>query len=369
MHDPNDTIAAIATAAGGAGRGIVRMSGPAVVSCLATCFQPDEPVPLDHVTSARSFLGQLDLAEVASPLPCNLLLWPTRRSYTRQVVAELHTLGSPPLVEALLETLCRCGARPAEPGEFSLRAFLAGRIDLTQAEAILGVIDAGGQRELDVALRQLAGSVAKPLVDLRNELLDLLADLEAGLDFADREIEFLSRQQLIGRLEALSSRLARLKEQFVGRSTIRTGIRVVLTGRPNAGKSSLFNALVGRDEALTSAMEGTTRDTVRAHCDLGGVGCELIDTAGLDLGGPRDEIARAVAEIARDELDEAHLRILCIDASQPLSRWDLDELDRTVPNDRQIVVWTKVDRARMAKDLSQNGTVHRSGSGSFFGRL
>jgi len=354
MHDTNDTIVAIATAAGGAGRGIVRMSGPAVVACLATCFRPEEPVELDRVASARSIAGSLRLPPLAAPLPCDLLLWPTRRSYTRQVVAELHTLGSLPLLANVIETLCRSGARPAEPGEFTLRAFLAGRIDLTRAEAVLGVIDASGQRELDVALRQLAGSVATPLVDLRNDLIDLLADLEAGLDFADHDIEFVSQQQLVDRLGKLGGRLSELENQFAGRSTIRRGIRVVFTGRPNAGKSSLFNAVLGRAAALTSAVEGTTRDTVRARCDFGGVECELIDTAGLELGRPRDELAEAVADIARGERDEAQLHILCLDASRPLNRWDLKELARAMPVNRRIVVWTKVDRQRAAETPSEN---------------
>jgi tRNA modification GTPase len=130
-------------------------------------------------------------------VPCDAFVWPTARSYTRESVVELHTLGSPPVVEAILAALCRAGARLAEAGEFTLRAFLAGRLDLTQAEAVLGVIDARGKNDLDAALRQMAGGIAGPLQLLRNDLLQLLAELEAGLDFAEEDIEFASSEEIL----------------------------------------------------------------------------------------------------------------------------------------------------------------------------
>ncbi len=201
VFHPDDTIAAIASPPGGAARGIVRVCGPSAVNCVATCFEPDndrnsyefrycDRLDISHIRFPTAVFGQLRLHGVHSPLPADLLLWPTSRSYARQPTAELHTLGSPPLLEAVLRQVCAAGARLARPGEFTLRAFLAGRLDLTQAEAVLGVIDAADRRELDAALAQLAGGLGGPLGQLRERLLDLLAHLEAGLDFADEAIEF-----------------------------------------------------------------------------------------------------------------------------------------------------------------------------------
>src|SRR5215813_11064879 len=150
----DDTIAAIASASGGAARGIVRISGPNAISIVSKCFTPDDGRCLDGLRQSAALTGSVYLP---APVPCDLFLWPTNRSYTRQPVAELHTFGSPPLLDGLLASVCAAGARLAEPGEFTLRAFLAGRIDLTQAEAVLGVIDAKGAGELDAALVQLAG--------------------------------------------------------------------------------------------------------------------------------------------------------------------------------------------------------------------
>ena len=152
MHAPDETIVAIASPPGGGARGIVRLSGPDLRSCLEGCFRPDPPVHLPSLPRPTAVPGCLWLAGFASPLPCELYLWPGKRSYTGQPVAEVHTFGSPPLLEAVVRAVCSGGARPAEPGEFTLRAFLAGRIDLTQAEAVLGVIDATGAAELDAAL-------------------------------------------------------------------------------------------------------------------------------------------------------------------------------------------------------------------------
>ena len=197
-----DTIAAIATAPGGGARAIVRISGPNVAEILAGCFRPHgEPI----LASAR--LPRVVPGEVLLPggpvqeLPADLYFWPTCRSYTRAPLAELHTLGSPPLVAALLAAVCAAGARLAEPGEFTLRAFLAGRIDLVQAEAVLGVIDARNQRELSDALARLAGGLSAPLMELRETLLELLAHVEAGLDFVEDDIQFVAASEIQRQLD------------------------------------------------------------------------------------------------------------------------------------------------------------------------
>jgi tRNA modification GTPase len=260
-------------------------------------------------------------------------------------VAELHTPGAPPLVEMALGTVCDHGARLAEPGEFTLRAFLAGRIDLTQAEAVLGVIDAHDRRALDIALAQLAGGLAAPLAKLRGDLLDLLADLEAGLDFADEHIEFVTVEEVLHRLNGARCQLQSLAETLWARSSPAESPRVALVGWPNTGKSSLFNALAKCDRSMVSPTTGTTRDYLQASVNLDGLECVLVDTAGIETVADGDGITAAAQSMTKAQDKAADLRILCIDAARPPNEWELGRLRE----DRQsLVVLTKCDLATIA---------------------
>ena len=217
----------------------------------------------------------------------------------------------------MLARLCEHGARIARPGEFTLRAFLAGRIDLTQAEAVLGVIDAQGERELSVALSQLAGGLAGPLNELRNRLLDLLAHLEAGLDFVEEDIEFITRDELLRQLDDAARQVEALAQQMQCRGISRALPRVVLTGPPNAGKSSLFNALCGSDSAIVSHVAGTTRDYVSRQVRCGSMDIELIDTAGIDAAGAVGIVDSAAQDVAHEQTRQAALVVECREAPQP----------------------------------------------------
>jgi len=360
MHAPDETIVAIASPPGGGARGIVRISGPDLRRCLEPYFRPDPFVDLPGLSRPTAVPGYFWLPGFASPLECQLYLWPGKGSYTGQPVAEVHTLGSPPLLEAVVRAVCAGGARPAEPGEFTLRAFLAGRIDLTQAEAVLGVIDATGSAELDAALKQLAGGLAGPLKRLRDELLELLAHLEAGLDFADEDLPFITAGELLRQLDAATADVDRLVEKLAFRGEAAVRVRVALVGRPNAGKSSLFNVLVGRAGAIVFDQPGTTRDYLTADLDLDGVKCQLIDTAGIE-GGPRETDAATVDAAAQDMAHEqsrmAHVRVLCIEAAVGRGarcqvsgvRCQEEEEDAPV-----IVVRTKCDRAGFVSENSES---------------
>jgi tRNA modification GTPase len=344
MHVLDDTIVAIASPPGGAARGIVRVSGPDVRSCLEGCFRPDPPLHLPALSAPTAVPGFLGLAGFASPLACELYLWPGRRSYTGQPLAEVHTLGSPPLLEAVVRAICAGGARPAESGEFTLRAFLAGRIDLTQAEAVLGVIDATAPAELDAALEQLAGGLAGPLRLLRDDLLELLAHLEAGLDFADEDLPFITAEELQEHLDEAAADVGRLVERLAFRGEAAVRVRVALCGRPNVGKSSLFNALAGRDTpAIVSDQPGTTRDYLTADLDLDGVKCQLIDTAGIEDALPGSDAAtvdEAAQEMSQEQVRTAHVRVLCLEAGSGEHGAGSGEQDA---DDRLIVVLTKCD--------------------------
>jgi tRNA modification GTPase len=334
LADPHDTIVALSSAPGSGARAIVRLSGPAAFPLAVTGFSA-EPSPSPRLR--RWYTGQLQLPGGASSLPADLYVWPAPRTFTGQDLVELHTLSCPPLIEAIIAQLLDAGARAAQPGEFTLRAFLAGKLDLTRAEAVLGVIEAGDRTELRQALAQLAGGVTRPLEGLREDLLDLLAEVEAGLDFAEEDIHFVGREDLLHRLAKGLAQLTLLRKQLDQRAVAGQRFRVVLAGAPNAGKSSLFNALTG-GTALVSPEPGTTRDYLVRHLDLDGITIELVDTAGWrdPADAPIEEQAQA---LGHQQAERADLLLLCQEAGQA-SDAVIQSSDRSV-----LSVATKCDLA------------------------
>ncbi len=309
MGSFDDLIVALASPPGPAERGIVRISGAGLRALLNDAFVPDDEAAWTRCRSAERFAGKWRLADNDLKIPCGLMFWPTGRSYTGQPTAELHLPGSPPLLERVLEDVYRRGARPARPGEFTLRAFLAGKIDLVQAEGVLGVIDAQDDAELRTALDQLAGGISQRLAALRSDLIDVLSDLEAGMDFVEEDIEFISRDELLARVTATRQFVESLLEQSAARMTSRTKSKVVLAGLPNAGKSTLFNRLAGRSLALVSPEQGTTRDFLSADVAASDFPFELIDTAGWDES--HAGIEGAAQSQRADQLHRADLILWC----------------------------------------------------------
>jgi tRNA modification GTPase len=305
-----DTIVALSSAPGPGGRAIVRLSGPRSAAVVSTLFSPVPPLP------ARRCLveGELRLPGVAAPLPADLYLWPAPHSYTGQAMAEIHTPGCPPLVDLLVAELLRGGARAAQAGEFTLRAFLGGKLDLTRAEAVHGVIESSSRGELKQALGQLAGGMARPLQELRDDLLNLLADVEAALDFADEDIRFVGQEEMLLRIAKGLAQVTVLGKQLAGRALGERPFRVVLAGEPNVGKSSLFNALAGAS-ALVSPEPGTTRDYLTRTIALGEVRIELIDTPGRQPAG--DAITAQAQALGRAQAEDADLVLLCWAADSP----------------------------------------------------
>ncbi len=321
MLDLDDTIVALASPPGAALRGIVRVSGAETADVVSRVFRPDEQSQDWRATKVpRRFTGHLNLASVIVPVPTALMFWPTRRSYTGQPMAEFHLIGAVPLLEATLEQLCECGARLARRGEFTMRAFLSGRIDLLQAEAVLGVIEAADHDELQKALSQLGGRITSRLGLLRVDLIALLGDLEAGLDFVDEDIEFITKAEISRRLEAALLILRELAEDSASRLPAGYRPRVVLAGLPNAGKSTLFNRLIGQHKAIVSPIAGTTRDYLTASLRLDSMEVELIDTAGWEDAA--DLIMQRAQELRGEQVSASDLVVWC-------SAADLSDLDRS----------------------------------------
>ncbi len=307
--DLDDVISAVATPAGPAERSVIRMSGAGVVELLRPRFVTLVSPAWPHSTQARRHTGHYQIEGWRIPVPIDLWLWPTTRSYTGQPSAELHLIGSPPIVDAILEQLYCDGARPARAGEFTLRAFLAGRVDLVQAEAVLGVIDATDHEQLQTALTQLAGGLSRRIEEVRESLLLDLADLEAGLDFVEEDIEFVHREQMLGRIASSLELAEHLLEQNDDRMVSGSRPRVVLAGLPNAGKSTLFNRLIGEQRAIVSDQAGTTRDYLSAELNWHGLAIELIDTAGADSDSTG--IAAQAEQLRQLQVGQADLVVWC----------------------------------------------------------
>jgi len=338
----DDVIVALGSPPGPAPRGLIRATGPTVRAFLDGHFQPDDLSSWQHSRLPRRHVGRLSLPSLRIPIPVAVHDWPTVRSYTGQPLVELHLSGSPPLLDAVLTAWCGQEARLARPGEFTLRAFLAGKLDLLQAEAVLGVIDAGSTDTLRLALDQLAGGISQALSATRHDLLNLLADVEAGLDFVEEHLEFVSRQVVQDRVRQARRWVEQLAQHATSRLQHGERPRVVLAGLPNAGKSTLFNALAGNAAALVSAQAGTTRDFLEARIQCDGQEFDLIDTAGWE------ETTSAIGSDAQrqraEQLSRAALMVWCCAADATPEEREIDaKCYESCASTSGLQVMTKVD--------------------------
>ena len=353
--DPNDTIAAVATAPGPAARGIVRLSGTRAWSIAQEGFRSESDPPPTRYAEIRRGVMRID--GVRPTVPAMLALWPAPRTYTGQDLAEIHLVGCAALLDRLLAHCLARGARHAEPGEFTLRGFLSGRIDLTRAEAVLGVIEAANQAQLDAALHQLAGGLSGPILALRDHLLDVVAQLEANLDFAEEpDVEIVERTALAVELARSAGELSELSRRLDERGRPDGHPRVVLVGPPNAGKSRLFNALLGRDRAIVSTQAGTTRDYLTGLCECEGLTVELVDTAGIEEA--LDDVAATAQRHRGRQADRADLLLDCWPAA-----WGVHPQAEGVR--RRLRVHTRCDEATgsVASDAMPTSSVTGAGLG------
>jgi tRNA modification GTPase len=316
----NDTIAAVSTPPGRGGIGIVRLSGPLAASIAVQLVRLRQPLEHGRARLADvldedsgSDTGRIDEAVVT--------FFGAPHSYTAEDLVEIAAHGSPVVLELLLGRAVKMGARLAEPGEFTQRAFLAGKLDLTQAEAVRDLIEAQTLTQARQAASQMGGALSQRVGPVKQALVELIALLEAGIDFAEDDVELTTQAEIASRIGALTPPLRALEASFARGRLVHDGLTLAIVGRPNVGKSSLFNRLVERERAIVTATPGTTRDTITERISLEGIPLELVDTAGLREGLREglEEAEQLGIRRSREALADAALVVIVLDATEPLN--------------------------------------------------
>lgn len=342
MMFPDDTIAAIATPIGQGGIGIVRLSGPDALKIADRIFRPRNAARMPSKVLTYSVIYGL-LFDPADPSPVDEVIVSVMRgphSYTREDILEINGHGGMVIIRRILEIVLAEGARLAEPGEFTKRAFLNGRISLSQAEAVMDLITAKTEESRRIAADQLGGSLAGKLGAIRNRLLDLCALAEACIDFSEDEIELKTSEQMGADLEAVAQELEKLSRTYNEARFFREGLATAIVGRPNVGKSSLLNALLARDRAIVTDRPGTTRDLIEEYINISGLPVRVIDTAGIrhsDETIEQEGIRRSLRA-----LENADCILAVFDGSMPLDAED-HSLIRKISSGNAIIVVNKAD--------------------------
>jgi tRNA modification GTPase len=330
-----DTIAAISTPVGTGGIGVVRISGPQALTVARKVFRRKRG--MDPLLSHHFYLGEITCPEDQRVLDEVLFVFMRRpKTYTREDVVEIQCHSGALILQEILQAVLQSGARLAEPGEFTKRAFLNGRIDLTQAEAVIDLLSSKTRQALELANRQRSGQLAAEVRQMKEGLLNLLSLLEASIDFPEEEIPEISAQEISQSLQLLRDRLDVLGNSYQEGKIYREGIAAVIIGKPNVGKSSLLNSLLREERAIVTAIPGTTRDVIEEIVNIQGIPLRLMDTAGLRP--VQDAIEEEGVRRTQDRLARADLVIWVLDGSEPLSSEDLAILPQVHPPKAIIAV-------------------------------
>jgi tRNA modification GTPase len=343
-----DTIAAISTPPGRGGIGIVRLSGPDSASIAAQLVRVRQPLDPGRARLAEvldeSRDQQIDEAMVT--------LFAAPNSYTGDDLIEIAAHGSPVVLDLLLRRSLALGARLAEPGEFTQRAFLAGKLDLTQAEAVRDLIEAQTLTQARQAASQMGGALSRRVSPIKQSLVELIALLEAGIDFGEDDVDVTPQAEIARRINEIVPPVLALESSFARGRIVHDGLTMAIVGRPNAGKSSLFNRLVERDRAIVTAIPGTTRDLVTERISLDGIPLELVDTAGLR--DTLEEIEQLGIERSRQALADAAIVLIVLDATQPLNHEERNLL--AAVQDRSALI--AINKSDLASDLQGQEILH-----------
>ncbi len=351
MHE-EDTIVAISTAPGRGGLGVVRLSGRRAQAIAAPMLRMTRDLQAGHAV----FAELVDPASGERIDEVVVSFFAAPHSYTTEDVVEISAHGSPVVLSHMVALAVAAGARVAEPGEFTMRAFLNGRLDLAQAEAVRDLIEARTLYQAKVAAQQLGGALSRELQPHKQKLIALIAELEAGIDFAEDDVSVLGWEEIAKRIAAVARPLAALQQSFAYGKAVHEGISLAIVGAPNAGKSSIFNCLVERDRAIVTAAPGTTRDAVSETVNIGGIPVQLVDTAGLRSAS--DEAERIGIQKSYQALADADVVLVVLDATRRESSITDQDLLSRLRDRRRVVVENKIDLAEGSPRAHSAPTPH-----------
>lgn len=336
--DIMSTIVAISTAPGNAGIGIIRLSGEKCFDILEKIFIPKNKSEIKGYTIKYGNIVESDNKEVIDEVLVSYFVAP--KSYTRENMCEINSHGGMVVENKILEECLKNGAILAEAGEFTKRAFLNGRIDLSQAEAVIDIINSKTDKEMKVAQKHLEGSLSKKIREIQHEILDIMADIEASIDYPEYDIEETTNLKVGNMLDSVEKKLNNLKNGFENGKILKEGIKTAIIGKPNVGKSSLLNLILGENRAIVSSVAGTTRDTIEEYININGVPLKIIDTAGIRK--TNDEVEQIGVKKSLDNIDNAELIIAVFDDSRTFDEEDKEILD-LIRNKKSIILINKVD--------------------------
>lgn len=354
----NDTIAAIATAQGDGGIAVIRISGEQSIEIIKKIFSSSGQSRPKEMEPHRMYHGRIVEAESSKILDDVLCVtMRTPNSYTGEDMSEIHSHGGHLVPKKILDLLFKLGARPANPGEFTLRAYLNGKMDLTQAEAVTDIVNAQTEQGLKQAELQLEGALSDKISQYKDTLADILAEIEAQVDFPEEDIDSITKDRLRDNTNELIEKIGILLNTYEEGRIIKYGVTTAILGKPNVGKSSLLNQLIRKDRAIVSPQPGTTRDFIEESIDIRGIALKLTDTAGIRA--TKDEIESIGVELAKKKASEAELIIAVIDSSNSLDEDDIEVLER-VKNSKAVIALNKADIHCKTKEEDLTAYIPRS---------
>ena len=340
------TIAAISTAMGNGGIGIVRMSGENCFDILKKIFKAKND--FDSIQGYTIKYGYIvnENEEIIDEVLVSFFTAP--KSYTTENMCEINSHGGVVIEEMILEQCLKNGAEIAEPGEFTKRAFLNGRIDLSQAESVIDIINSKTEKEAKASIKQLSGSLSRKIKEIQTDLLEIMSDIEATIDYPEYDLEEVTNKKAIDSLNQISKKLEKLEESFYTGKILKEGIKTIIIGKPNAGKSSLLNLILNEERAIVSEYAGTTRDTIEEFITVRGIPLKIIDTAGIRE--TEDKIEEIGVNKAIKLTNDADLIIAILDSSVKLEKEDLEIL-KLIENKNAIIILNKIDLGEQKVDL------------------